>query len=64
MHPSVVQELCNSQCPTIVYVSCNPQTMANDLKALSEVYTIEKIQPVDMFPNTIHIEAITLLKKK
>jgi 23S rRNA (uracil1939-C5)-methyltransferase len=38
--------------------------MANDLKALSEVYTIEKIQPVDMFPNTIHIEAITLLKKK
>lgn len=64
MHPAVVEQLCHSGCPKIVYVSCNPQTMANDLKQLSHYYTIEKVQPVDMFPNTIHIEAITLLTRK
>lgn len=64
MHPNVVMELSRSNCPKIVYVSCNPQTMANDLKLLSENYTIVQIQPVDMFPNTIHIECIALLEKK
>ena len=64
MHPDVVQQLKNAPCPKIIYVSCNPQTMANDLKELSQTYTIEKIQPVDMFPHTIHIEVIALLTKK
>jgi len=64
MHPDVVLELLKSGCPKIVYVSCNPQTMANDLKAMSENYHIRKIQPVDMFPHTIHIECIALLEKK
>lgn len=64
MHPDVVKQLCHSQCPKIVYVSCNPQTMANELKELANYYNIEKVQPVDMFPNTIHIEAITLLTRK
>ncbi len=64
MHPDVVKQLSNSGCHKIVYVSCNPQTMANDMKELSLNYTIELIQPVDMFPNTIHIEAITLLTRK
>lgn len=64
MHSQVVEALCQSKCKRIVYVSCNPQTMANDLIGLKDNYTIESIQPVDMFPNTIHIEAITLLKLK
>lgn len=64
MHPDVVKELSQSGCPRIVYVSCNPQTMANDLKTLSENYHISKIQPVDMFPHTIHIECIALLDRK
>lgn len=64
MHPDVVKTLTHSGCPKIVYVSCNPQTMANDLKTLSEKYTISQIQPVDMFPNTIHIECIALLERK
>lgn len=64
MHPDVVRELTNSGCPKIVYVSCNPQTMSNDLKTLTENYHIRYIQPVDMFPHTIHIECIALLEKK
>jgi len=64
MHPDVVKELCHSGCPKIIYVSCNPQTMANDLKELSMYYNIESVQPVDMFPHTIHIESIALLTKK
>lgn len=64
MHPDVVQQLCHSGCPKIVYVSCNPQTMSNDLKELSFHYKIELVQPVDMFPHTIHIETIALLTKK
>lgn len=64
MHPDVVHQLAHSGCPKIIYVSCNPQTMANDMKALSLHYNIELIQPVDMFPHTIHIENIAVLIKK
>jgi 23S rRNA (uracil1939-C5)-methyltransferase len=64
MHPDVVNELSQSGCPKIVYVSCNPQTMSNDLKTLTENYHIRQVKPVDMFPHTIHIECIVLLEKK
>lgn len=48
----------------IVYVSCNPSTLARDLSLLSEKYDIIKIQPVDMFPHTYHTEVISMLKLK
>jgi 23S rRNA (uracil1939-C5)-methyltransferase len=64
MHPDVVRELINLKAPKMVYVSCNPSTMARDLKELKEVYRIEKIQPVDMFPQTYHIEAVAKLRLK
>ena len=47
----------------IAYISCNPTTVARDLKELSEKYRILSIQPVDMFPHTYHIETITLMEK-
>ncbi|WP_191566243.1 23S rRNA (uracil(1939)-C(5))-methyltransferase RlmD [Metabacillus idriensis] len=47
-----------------VYVSCNPSTLAKDIQALSKVYKVKYIQPVDMFPHTAHVESVTLLEKK
>lgn len=47
-----------------VYTSCNPSTLAKDLAALKEVYNIKYIQPVDMFAQTAHVEAVTLLELK
>ena len=46
----------------IVYISCNPVTMARDLSYLTDLYDVKKITPVDMFPNTSHVECVCLLK--
>lgn len=48
----------------IVYISCNPSTLARDLSFLKDTYEILEIQPVDMFPHTYHVETIALLHKK
>ena len=48
----------------IVYVSCNPASQARDLAMMSEKYEITAVQPVDMFPQTIHVENICALKRK
>lgn len=62
MHPDVVKHLSDLNLNTLVYVSCNPATMARDLKILKETYDIERVQPVDMFPQTYHIEAVALCR--
>ena len=64
MHEKLVNKLLEIAAPKIVYVSCNTATQARDLGLLSEKYTVEKIQPVDMFPHTHHIECVVLLKLK
>lgn len=64
MHKDVVLRILEMAPPKIVYVSCNPVTQARDLQLLSEMYRIEKVQPVDMFPHTYHIENVVLLVKK
>lgn len=64
MHPDVVDQLCNLDVERLVYVSCNPSTMARDLKIMKEFYEVEKVQPVDMFPQTYHIEAVAKLTRK
>jgi len=47
----------------LIYVSCNPSTLARDIKLLSETFSVEKISPVDMFSHTYHVETIALLKR-
>lgn len=64
LHPDVVQKLIEIGAPSIVYVSCNPTTQARDCALLSEHYTVEKITPVDMFPQTYHIESVARLVQK
>jgi 23S rRNA (uracil1939-C5)-methyltransferase len=64
MHDKLVTKLLEIAAPVIVYVSCNTATMARDILLLSEKYTIEKTQPVDMFPQTHHIECVARLVLK
>lgn len=59
---SFLQDLASINIPKIVYVSCNPATLARDIKILQEFgYKAEEIQPVDMFPGTYHVESVVLL---
>jgi 23S rRNA (uracil1939-C5)-methyltransferase len=62
MHEKLVRKLLDIAAPLIVYVSCNPATQARDIALLNEKYGVQKIQPVDMFPHTLHIENIVQLK--
>ena len=61
MHPDVVNRLMEIEAKKIVYVSCNAATQARDLLVLKEKYDVNKIQPVDMFPHTQHVENVVLL---
>jgi 23S rRNA (uracil1939-C5)-methyltransferase len=61
MHGKVISQLLNIQPDKIVYVSCNPATQARDLALLYEKYELLKVQPVDMFPQTHHVENVVLL---
>ena len=62
MHEEVIGAILFAEPERIVYVSCNPATQARDLNLLNVKYTVEKIQPVDMFPHTHHVENVALLK--
>lgn len=64
MHEKLVKKLLDIAAPVIVYVSCNPATQARDLALLDEKYRVTGIQPVDMFPHTLHIENVVQLKLK
>ena len=64
MHEKLVEKIQQIGAPIIVYVSCNPATQARDLSILDEKYAVEKIQPVDMFPHTHHIENVVQLKSR
>jgi len=63
MHPDVVAKLNELGAPRIVYVSCNPATQARDLDLMREHYRLVKYQPVDMFPQTAHVENVALLER-
>lgn len=62
MHEKLVQQILKMRAPKVVYVSCNPATQARDLQLLDSAYRITRLQPVDMFPHTHHIENVALLE--
>jgi len=64
MHRDVTEKIMGMGVKTIVYVSCNPATMARDISTLLEKYELAEIQPVDMFPHTYHIESVAKLVLK
>ncbi len=64
MHKDVVRQILTMEPKSVVYVSCNSATQARDLEMMKENYLIKKIQPVDMFPQTHHVENVVLLERK
>lgn len=64
IHKDVIKNIRNISPGKIVYVSCNPATQARDISLLPDKYEVTKIQPVDMFPQTHHVENIVMLNKK
>ena len=61
LHPAVVEQLAQLRTGRLVYVSCNPQTMARDIAMLDGVYRLDRVRPVDQFPQTHHVEAVARL---
>lgn len=75
LSPTALAAICASQAPLVIYVSCNPATLARDLKLLAEGgtggangaplgYKTKQIQPVDLFPQTYHVESVTVLERR
>ena len=64
MHKDVLRAVMDMAVKRIIYVSCNPATMARDIGLMSTNYETEAIQPVDMFPQTYHIEAVAKMRLK
>lgn len=64
MHQDVIDTILFASPKRIVYVSCNPATQARDLQLLDAAYKVTKVQPVDMFPHTQHVENVVLLEKR
>lgn len=64
MHPDVLRTILHAAPQRIVYVSCNPASQARDLQTLQEEYDVAVTQPVDMFPQTHHVENVVLLARK
>lgn len=64
MHKDVVRQVIDMAPDRIVYVSCNPATLARDLFVMKDIYRVIEVQPVDMFPHTYHIESVAKLDKR
>lgn len=64
MHNDVIDTILFAEPRRIVYVSCNPATQARDLSLLDVKYRVTRVQPVDMFPHTHHVENVVLLELK
>ncbi|KKL90191.1 hypothetical protein LCGC14_1907130, partial [marine sediment metagenome] len=63
MHKNVIQQILDISPKKVVYVSCNSATQARDLALMKDMYSVIKVQPIDMFPQTHHVENVVLLKR-
>jgi 23S rRNA (uracil1939-C5)-methyltransferase len=63
MHRKVIDQILRFLPDKIIYISCNPATLARDIALLKERYKVEEVQPIDLFPNTYHIESIARLER-
>ena len=64
LNTETIQGIINVKPCKVIYVSCDPVTLARDLKILSDYYNVIEVTPVDMFPNTKHVECVVVLKLK
>lgn len=64
LHPDAARKIIDSSPGKIVYISCNPATLARDLKKFSERYNVDSLRMIDFFPNTYHVEALALMSLK
>jgi 23S rRNA (uracil1939-C5)-methyltransferase len=64
LHPKVVTQVAELAPERLVYVSCNPRSQARDLVGLLDRYRVERVQPVDMFPHTAHVETVMTLRRR
>lgn len=64
LNPKIIEYLLNLKSKKIIYVSCDPMTLARDLKSLQDGYDIKEVSLVDMFPNTYHVECVSVLHRK
>lgn len=64
LNKDTLNKIINIRPNILIYVSCEPMTLVRDLKILNNEYDIEEVTPYDMFPNTYHVETLTVLKKK
>jgi len=61
LHPDAARKIIDSSPGKIVYISCNPATLARDLKKFSERYNVDSLRMIDFFPNTYHVEALAFM---
>ncbi|MDZ7671325.1 MAG: methyltransferase domain-containing protein [Halanaerobiales bacterium] len=64
LNEKIIESIIDNKIKDVIYVSCNPTTLARDLKSLKEFYDILKVQPVDMFPQTYHLESVVKLRRR
>jgi len=64
MHKKVIERIVRLLPQRIIYISCNPTTLARDIALLNEHYELKAVQPIDLFPNTYHIEAVARLERR
>jgi 23S rRNA (uracil-5-)-methyltransferase RumA len=64
LHPKALQALLEMNPPQLAYVSCNPESLARDLKSLVPFYKIRNVQPVDLFPHTAHVETLCIMEHR